>query len=156
MEDAFEKAFAALMQHEGGYVDDPDDPGGETKYGISKRAYPKLDIRNLTTDDARGIYRRDYWDRIGGDAIGGARAAAIFDFAVNAGVGTAARLAQTVVGAVPDGDIGLKSIEAITAMDEALFVTAYRLGRIARYTHLCENNPKLRKYFFGWVRRSLA
>jgi lysozyme family protein len=152
----FEDAFQKLLLHEGGYVNDPDDPGGETKYGISKRVYPDVDIKSLTTDQARAIYRRDYWDKVSGDLIGSTRAAAVFDFAVNAGVGTAVRLAQTVSGTVADGVMGPKSVAAIADMNEALFVAAFRLGRIARYTHLCEKNPKLKKYFFGWVRRSLS
>jgi lysozyme family protein len=152
----FEDAFQKLLLHEGGYVNDPDDPGGETKYGISKRVYPDVDIKSLTTDQARAIYRRDYWDKVSGDLIGSTRAAAVFDFAVNAGVCTAIRLAQTVSGTVADGVMGPKSVAAIAGMDEALFVAAFRLGRVARYTHLCEKNPKLKKYFFGWVRRSLS
>jgi lysozyme family protein len=152
----FEDAFQKLLLHEGGYVNDPDDPGGETKYGITKRTYPDVDIKSLTTDQARAIYKRDYWDRVSGDVIGSTRAAAVFDFAVNAGVGTSIRLAQTVAGTAADGVMGPKSIAAISSTDESLFVAAFRLGRIARYTHLCEKNPKLKKYLFGWVRRSLS
>src|SRR5574343_326744 len=58
----FDQAFDRLIGHEGGYVFDPHDPGGETKFGISKRAYPALDIAALTLADAKAIYRRDYWD----------------------------------------------------------------------------------------------
>ena len=61
----FDDAFEALMAHEGGYANDPRDPGGETKYGISKRAYPAVDIRNLTLEAAKAIYKRDYWRPVG-------------------------------------------------------------------------------------------
>jgi lysozyme family protein len=59
----FNGAFEILIGHEGGYVDHPDDPGGETKYGISKRSYPEVNIAALTLDKAKAIYREDYWDR---------------------------------------------------------------------------------------------
>ena len=63
--EAFAKAIAFTLQREGGHVNDPDDPGGETNFGLSKRAYPYLDIAGLTLDQATHIYRRDYWDRPG-------------------------------------------------------------------------------------------
>ena len=64
----FDRAFRFLIGEEGGYSADPHDPGGETKFGISKRAYPQLDIKSLTLDQAKAIYRRDYWDRLQLDA----------------------------------------------------------------------------------------
>lgn len=57
-------AHSAPIDHEGGCVNHPEDPGGETKFGITKRSYPHLNIRDLTLDDARAIYRRDFWDRL--------------------------------------------------------------------------------------------
>ena len=57
----FYKEIKKVVEREGGYVNDPDDPGGETKYGISKKAYPKVDIKHLTLDDAVEIYKNDYW-----------------------------------------------------------------------------------------------
>ncbi|KWT77357.1 glycosyl hydrolase 108 family protein [Candidatus Magnetominusculus xianensis] len=62
-------AVRFVLDAEGGYVNDPDDPGGETKYGISKRAYPSLDIKSLTIEDAKRLYRRDYWGRASCDAL---------------------------------------------------------------------------------------
>lgn len=59
----FEEAVEFVLAYEGGYVNDPNDPGGETNFGISKRAYPNVDIKNLTREDVIDIYRRDYWDR---------------------------------------------------------------------------------------------
>ena len=60
---SFDEIIEIVLEHEGGYVNDPDDPGGETNFGVSKRAYPNVDIKNLTEDAAKDIYRRDYWDR---------------------------------------------------------------------------------------------
>ncbi len=65
MEENFEKAMTFIFKWEGGYVNDGNDPGGETNFGISKRAYPNLDIKNLTKDEAKQIYYRDYWEKSG-------------------------------------------------------------------------------------------
>lgn len=88
----FNAAFEIVVGIEAGYVNDPQDPGGETKYGISKRAYPELDIANLTIDQAKEIYRRDYWDRCACDTLSWERALCVFDCAVNQGQGTARAL----------------------------------------------------------------
>lgn len=88
----FDAAFQVVVGIEGGYVNDPLDPGGETKYGISKRAYPNLNIANLTLEDAKAIYRRDYWDRCACDTMPWERAICVFDCAVNEGPGVARSL----------------------------------------------------------------
>lgn len=91
----FEPAFAIVVGIEAGYVNDPLDPGGETKYGISKRAYPNEDIPNLTLDRARELYRRDYWDKANCDAYQWEIALITFDCAVNQGVSFALTLQGT-------------------------------------------------------------
>ena len=83
---AFEKAMDVIFRWEGGYVDNPKDPGGETKYGICKRSYPKLDIKKLTKTQAKAIYKEDYWDAIKADELSPALGLAAFDCAVNQGV----------------------------------------------------------------------
>jgi len=93
----FNKCIGKTLAHEGGakYTNDPTDRGGETKYGISKRSYPQEDIKNLTEERAKELYKRDYWDRIRGDDIKDeAIAFNIFDCAVNMGVRTASRLSS--------------------------------------------------------------
>ncbi len=81
----FDTAVTAVLSYEGGYVNDPNDPGGETNWRISKRAYPNLDIKNLTRDQAIQIYRRDYWDSLECDRFPPLIAIALFDAAVNQG-----------------------------------------------------------------------
>lgn len=95
---SFEAAFHFVVnpEVEGGYVNDPQDPGGETKYGISKRAYPNEDIKNLTLDRAKELYLRDYWDKAGCDALAWPCALMVFDSAVNQGVSFAKTLHGTV------------------------------------------------------------
>lgn len=88
----FEPAFAIVVGIEAGYVNDPLDPGGETKFGISKRAYPNEDIPNLTLGRAHELYQRDYWDKANCDALAWELALVTFDCAVNQGVGYAATL----------------------------------------------------------------
>jgi lysozyme family protein len=110
----FDKAFDRLVGHEGGYVNNPADPGGETNWGISKRSYPHIDIKNLTKEGAKEIYRRDFWDVLG-DAHPALKFQ-VFDFAVNSGIQTALRKLQSAVGVADDGHWGPVSARALSAM----------------------------------------
>ncbi|HFE31995.1 MAG TPA: N-acetylmuramidase [Gammaproteobacteria bacterium] len=156
----FNKAIGKTLAHEGGakFTDDPTDRGGATKFGISQRAYPNVDIRNLTEQQAREIYKRDYWDRIRGDEITSqAIAENIFDTAVNMGVRTASRLAQVALDIEPaDGIIGSQSLKVINAADEPLFIANYTIAKIARYASICNRNKKQKKYLLGWINRALG
>lgn len=111
----FDKAFDRLLGHEGGYVNHPDDPGGETNWGISKRAYPSEDIANLSRDRAKEIYRRDFWDVLG-DAHPAIKFQ-VFDFAVNSGIPTAIRKLQQAIGVADDGHWGPQSAKVMASMD---------------------------------------
>jgi lysozyme family protein len=106
MSRAFLRAFEVVIGHEGDYVNHPRDPGGETKFGISKRAYPSLDIRGLTLDDARGIYHRDYWRVVRGDDLPPDLALLMFDAAVNNGPVQAVLWLQRAAGVRADGQFG--------------------------------------------------
>ncbi len=156
----FNKAIVKTLVHEGGakFTDDPTDRGGATKYGISQRAYPNVDIRNLTEQQARDIYKRDYWDRIRADEITSqAIAENIFDTAVNMGVRTASRLAQVALDIEPaDGIIGSQSLKIINAADESSFIANYTIAKIARYTYICNRNKSQKKYLLGWINRALG
>lgn len=89
---AFDIVFDRVISVEGGYSNIPADSGGETNWGISKRAYPALDIKTLTREDAKAIYKRDYWDRLACDGRNPAVAFQMFDFAVNSGVGAVLKM----------------------------------------------------------------
>jgi lysozyme family protein len=105
-----------VLHHEGGYVWNPSDPGGETKYGISKRAYPEIDIVSLTKEDAEEIYKRDYWDRIKGDDLPVGIACVVMDYAVNSGISRASKALQSACGlADPDGIIGPHTLNIVWA-----------------------------------------
>lgn len=100
MPPGFARAMVFVARWEGGYVNDPNDPGGETKYGISKRSYPQLDIANLTEAEAKAIYERDYWQASGADGLPWPLSLVVFDSAVNAGVAKARGWLQTSAGSV--------------------------------------------------------
>lgn len=111
----FDTAFDRLIAHEGGYVNNPADPGGETNWGISKRSYPDVDIKNLTRDQAKAIYRRDFWEPLG-DAHPAIKFQ-VFDFAVNSGIQTAIRKLQAAIKVPDDGHWGPRSASTLAAMD---------------------------------------
>jgi len=109
---SFDRAIGFTLRQEGGYVHDPTDPGGETNWGISQRAYPDLDIKNLSRTDAIAIYRRDYWDTIRADELPPATAVALFDWHVHSGA-NAVRALQAIVGAGVDGVLGPMTLAAV-------------------------------------------
>ena len=111
----FDKAFDRLMGNEGGYSNNPSDPGGETNWGISKRSYPNVDIKNLTSDGAKEIYMRDFWKPLA-DAPFAIKYQA-FDFAVNSSIQTAIRKLQAAIGVADDGHWGPLSAAALAKMD---------------------------------------
>ncbi len=115
----FENAIERILGHEGGYVNDPNDPGGETKFGISKRSYPDVDIKNLTRDQAKAIYRRDFWNKVSGDVLHDGVAYQTLDFAVNSGIETAVRYLQRALGVADDGHFGPVSAKAASEMSES-------------------------------------
>ncbi len=126
----FDRAFDRLIGSEGGYVNDPNDPGGETNWGISKRSYPNVDIKNLTREQAATIYYRDFWNRIHADAMPFALAFQTFDFAVNSGIETAVRYLQKALGVADDGYWGPVTMQAVASADvdyAVMRVNAYRL-----------------------------
>jgi lysozyme family protein len=155
----FNAAVTKTLAREGGakITEDPNDKGGLTKFGISQRAYPNVDIRALTEDQARKLYRADFWDKVGGDAVASqAVAECLFDTAVNMGVTTAARLAQAAAGVPdPDGVIGPKSTAAFNAAAEGAFLANYALAKISRYASICLKDRAQEKFLLGWIRRAL-
>lgn len=148
MELTFDIAFDRLIGHEGGYVNDPTDPGGETKFGISKRTYPHIDIANLTREQAKTIYRRDFWDPLGADAHPSIRFQA-FDFAVNSGIPTAIRKLQQVIGVADDGIFGPRSRAALVAIPVSDVLMRYLAARLEFMTKL-KNWPN---HGAGWANR---
>lgn len=171
----FSSAFSATMQAEGGYVNDPKDPGGETYKGVARKLNSKwegwilIDLakreHNFPTNldgnaplqaKIKTFYEVNYWDKVRGDDISDQHVAeSIFDFAVNAGTATSAKLAQLTVNAEPDGVIGPATLQKINAEDPRTFLALFALHKIRRYTQICERRPDSKKFFYGWVKRTL-
>lgn len=144
----FDMAFAGVIGVEGGYVNDPNDPGGETKYGISKRAYPNESIAALTLDRAKAIYRRDYWDAVKGDELPYHMDILVFDAAVNQGVIPAVKMLQHALSVAQDGILGRDTMtKARNAGKEqcALFMA----DRAMRYI----GTRNFDRYGRGWLKR---
>lgn len=148
----YDTAMKRLLPHEGGYVNDPKDPGGETKFGISKRSYPKVDIKNLTWDQAKAIYKRDFWDKIQGDKLPMVVAYQLVDAAINSGIDRASRWVQRAVGATQDGDIGPATLAALKATDPNDVVFRFLGFRLQFMTDL----PIWDRFGKGWARRIAA
>lgn len=108
----FDRCMSAVFSHEGGYVHDPNDPGGETNMGISKRSYPNEDIRNMTRVRAAQIYRRDFWNAVKGDDLPPGLDLVAFDAAVNSGPSRGAKWLQSSLGVTADGVIGPQTLKA--------------------------------------------
>ena len=159
MDENFATAIDKVFEHEGGYRDDPDDRGGETNFGISKRSYPDLDIRSLTREQAEAIYYRDWWHRYGYGAIReSCIGAKILDLSVNLGPHRAHSLLQQAMNETgstllkEDGVLGPVTVAAVNAhVSPAYLLAEIKLAAIQFYVGL-----KQPKFLAGWVRRALA
>jgi lysozyme family protein len=157
MSNNWDKAIAFVLDMEGGYTLDPADPGGETNFGISKKSYPDLDIKNLTIDQAKEIYRRDYWMPCRGDNMPFPYAIALFDMAVNQGTGTAIRCLQETFGLTPDGIIGPMTMAAVTAASaDSRKVKLFLARRLTIYARIMAANQTLLVFARNWTFRVLA
>ena len=148
----FDTIMSIVIGHEGGYVDNASDPGGRTKYGISQRSYPDVDIAQLSLEGAKAIYKRDYFDRLSLDVADPGLALVAFDAAVNNGVGQAARWLQAALGVAVDGVIGNQTKAALAACtgdkaQEAL--VAMHAARI----YMMANLSTWQTFGRGWSRR---
>jgi lysozyme family protein len=160
----FEQSYERMIRHEGGYrlTDIAGDRGGQTYAGIARRPNPHWigwdDIdagRTPSTDLVRGFYRKQYWDKVRGDDLPEDIADSLFNFAVNAGVGTATKLAQIVAGVAPDGNLGPKSLAALSAFDPADFRIVYAVAKIKRYAEIVKRDRSQSKFLLGWINRTL-
>ena len=165
---SFDKAFTYTMEWEGGskLTNDPDDLGSTTKYGISKRYHPGVDIENLTEEKAKTIYALEYWGGINGNLLASKServAIKVFDAAVNPGVIRAVRFLQESLngldGVFPkldvDGRLGPGTLRAVAQSDEDDILENFVM-RLERYWTVENTNPKKQKYLKGWLRRARA
>lgn len=178
----FAQAFEKTIGNEGGYVNDPDDPGGETYKGVARKIHPEwpgwiiidelkkigsfprkmvnpseIEIDKQLQYEVRQFYLSEYWIQCKCNNIYNQQVAeSIFDFAVNAGIATSIQLAQKVVGAPQDGLIGSQTTAAINNFNPDHFVAAFAIAKIRRYIQIITKRPTSRKYFEGWVIRAVS
>lgn len=153
----WENSFQMVLKHEGGFVNNPKDPGGITNLGVTKAAWEsywgrsssEAEMRSLTPNIVKPFYKAMYWDKIKGDQLPAGVDYAAYDLAVNSGVGRAAKYLQQIAGVVADGAIGPKSLEAIKACDPEQVVDALCDMRLDFLKRL----PTFETFGKGWSRR---
>jgi len=170
--DIYNKAFKIVIGNEGGYVNNPSDPGGETKYGIAKRSFPNLDIKNLTLEKAKEIYYKNYWNtkKLNLDDIAKFDekiAIELFDTGINQGIVTSSKYLQEALNLLNrneklfpdmkvDGWIGKKTLDALDKLrsyDKPALLKILNGLQFMRYYNIAERNPIQEKFFSGWMKR---
>lgn len=161
----FAQAFETMILNEGGYVlhNVAGDRGGMTYAGIARNmnpqwpGWPVIDQGGTPPADmVREFYRQGFWNPLKLDDVSDqAVARNIFDFAVNAGLKTSAKLAQVAVGATPDGAIGQRTVQAINDTPPEVFVLRFALAKVARYRDIVQRDRTQQKFLLGWVNRTL-
>ena len=151
----FEEIIEQVLEHEGGYVNDPKDLGGETKYGITKRFYPDVDIKNLTIEQATEIYKKDYWDKNKVESLPQNLWHIYFDMCVNMGKRTAVKVLQRAAvnkgkNIEVDGGLGPMTIGALKGVE----LDRVRAFRVKYYVDLITARPEQEKFYLGWFRRA--
>lgn len=153
------EAIEIILDIEKGYVNDPVDRGGETNYGISKRAYPHLDIKNLTKNQARQIYSRDYWGKYDIDFFHPEIQLQMFDITVNSGFKNAVKILQHALNNMGfdfqgTGNFGNKTKNAVLTVNQFTLRHWIYAERVDFYTDIVDNDPSQMKYYKGWNRRA--
>ena len=157
MKSNYDKCLKTILHHEGGYVNHPKDPGGETNLGVTKRVYQEhggtKDMKDLLVEDVAPIYKKGYWDRMKGDDLPGGLDLCVFDFGVNAGPGRAAKFLQSMIGTTVDGGIGPNTLakveEYVRENGEHETVKKYQEMRQKYYEQL----STFATFGKGWTRR---
>ena len=145
----FMSCVSLVIKDEGGYVNDPADRGGETKFGISKRAYPNENIKEMSYEKARSIYKRDYWDVSRCEELPEEIRYIHFDTAVNMGARMAVKLLQRASGITDDGIFGKQTLNA----SKHVTLERYAQERILQYNDLVKQRPINAKFLKGWTNR---
>ena len=153
----YQKCLDMTLHHEGGYVNHPKDPGGETNLGVTKRVYEDWggtkDMKDLEVEDVAPIYRKNYWDRIKADDLPSGLDLCVFDFGVNAGTGRAAKYLQTMIGTVADGGIGPNTLRALANYVESEGVESTIKNYQAERQSYYERLSTFETFGRGWTRR---
>ena len=157
MQKNYQKCLETILHHEGGYVNHPKDPGGETNLGVTKRVYQEWggtkDMKELTVEDVAPIYKKNYWDKMKCDDLPSGLDLCVFDFGINAGPGRAAKYLQTLVLAKADGGIGPNTLakvnEYVNKFNVEHAINHYQNNRQKYYEELSTFDT----FGKGWTRR---
>lgn len=151
----FDRAIGFILEEEGGYNNLSSDKNGETNWGISKKSYPHLDIKNLSRDAAIEIYRRDHWNIIKGDSLPELVSVVLMDMSVNHGSNKAILMFQEVIGAKQDGRIGVATLIKLNEMIKGIGekkVCLRLIGRRAKlYIAIAKRQPSQMVFLSGWI-----
>lgn len=161
IKERFNNVFLKLIKHEGGYIYHPNDPGGETKYGISKRSYPGLDIKNLTISKAKSIYLNDWWLKYNYHKLPDGIGEKVFDLSVNMGPRAVSRLLQKALAKQSFHlNVSVRvSDELISKLDQISqkkLLEDLKIVAAERYRYLATRNPRLKVFLRGWLNRAMA
>ena len=153
----YQACLDMILHHEGGYVNHPKDPGGETNLGVTKRVYEEWggtkDMKDLEVEDVAPIYRKNYWDRIKADDIASGLDLCVFDFGVNAGTGRSAKYLQTLIGTTADGGIGPNTLKKLDEyLEENSVEDAIKNYQNERQSYY-ESLSTFETFGRGWTRR---
>ena len=160
----FEPAIKAVLALEGGLVDHPADRGGLTKYGLSQRAHPDLDIAAITEAEARARYRQQYWHPLFDRITDQVKANKVFDLCVNLGPKGGITLVQRAIndergsrGHVDvDGQFGAQTLMAVNLMPVRQFLRAVRARQVRHYVDLAMKDASQVAFLDGWIRRAVV
>lgn len=149
----FNEAVNLTLQHEGGYVDNPNDPGGATNMGVEQRDLPGAPIQTLTVDEATAYYSETYWKPLYGQINSQAVANKLFDFGVLFGIGTAVKVLQRVLGVLADGSFGPLTLAAVNTSDEGTLAENYENAMYQHAVNVTLSNIRESIFLAGWKRR---
>jgi len=161
----FTEALGIVLQHEGGFVDHPDDPGGATNKGVTQAVYnawrrargePTRSVREITDVEVRVIYQDHYWQRGRCHEMPWPVSLLHFDGCVNHGITGAARVLQRTLGVAADGVIGPVTLGTLKQRPAVPLAYGILWERLAYYVRICSARPASRTFLLGWLRRVLA
>jgi lysozyme family protein len=153
----WKQSFELMLQSEGGFVNHPSDPGGMTNLGVIKatwegwvgREVDEAEMRGLTPEKVKPLYKKKYWDAVRGDELPPGISYLCFDFAVNAGVGRSIKTLQTAVGVTPDGGFGPMTMAAVQAVDPIELIERFSQAKEDFYRSL----NTFATFGKGWLNR---
>tara|TARA_R100000664_G_C2753270_1_gene140659 strand:+ start:706 stop:1230 length:525 start_codon:yes stop_codon:yes gene_type:complete len=154
----FDRSLSVVLEHEGGYVNHPDDPGGRTNKGITQKVYEKYlgrsvtekEMKNINIEDVKIIYKNNYWDKVKGDELFLGIDFSVFDWAVNSGVSRASKALQKIVGVKSDGFIGPQTLKAMSSGNTQVIIEQLAESREDFYKRLSTFDT----FGKGWLSRN--